>query len=566
MIKNRFSYSVNDYIFTIIVILFAYLINNFYGFLGINVGDSFQTFDSGNRVLKGDLPFRDYWSVDGGPAIDIIQSLFFKIFGVSWSSYVIHASILNSIFAFSVYLFSRSNNIPETKSLFFAILAGLTMYPAAGTPQVDHHSIIIGSTTLIFFFTFIKKRNFKPLLFIPTVFLFCFFFKQVPTAYYSIIIFIIAAIYAVFLKENKIIINLFIGTLIAFLIFFLIFKINNILIADVYKQYISLVLNGFSSRINDQNETLFLDNILKIKYIILLLIPFILIIRNKIKKFNLKSKKDHHFYLDAYLFFTIMLSSILHESYTDNQSVTFGLLPIYSILMISLVEKNKNKIIFYTFCVLLIISGLRLLNANQSYLILLTFPILIYFLKSKFSFSFKKNSTLILIYSLIVSLLNFENLIKNRGWFDIVDPNWNNAIQAKKIDSKFNGLVWLSNTKDVEKEIFYTRDTLSYLKLLDENYIIITDFQIYNAILNKKNFSPVKYWQKNLTYPSKENKYKSEFDNFFKKKINNYEVKKIIITKDGVSFDINDFMWLKKCTSEKEAGEFFEAYKIINKC
>ena len=104
MIKNRFSYSTNDYIFTIIIILSAYLINNYFGFLGINGGDSFQTFDSGSRVLKGDLPFRDYWSVDGGPAIDIMQGLFFKIFGIDWSSYVIHASVLNSIFAFSVYL------------------------------------------------------------------------------------------------------------------------------------------------------------------------------------------------------------------------------------------------------------------------------------------------------------------------------------------------------------------------------------------------------------------------------------------------------------------------------
>ena len=200
MIKNRFSYSTNDYIFTIIIILSAYLINNYFGFLGINGGDSFQTFDSGSRVLKGDLPFRDYWSVDGGPAIDIMQGLFFKIFGIDWSSYGIHASVLNSIFAFSVYLFSRLNNISETKSLLFAILGGLTMYPAAGTPQVDHHSIIIGSLSLIFFFELLKKKNFKPLIFIPTIFLFCFFLKQVPTAYYSIAILIIAIIYSVFLK------------------------------------------------------------------------------------------------------------------------------------------------------------------------------------------------------------------------------------------------------------------------------------------------------------------------------------------------------------------------------
>ena len=103
MIKNRFFLTKNDYFFIIITIICAYQINNYFGFIGINSADSFQTFDSGYRVMKGDLPFRDYWVVSGGPFIDIMQSFFFKVLGVSWSTYVIHASILNSIFLFWIY-------------------------------------------------------------------------------------------------------------------------------------------------------------------------------------------------------------------------------------------------------------------------------------------------------------------------------------------------------------------------------------------------------------------------------------------------------------------------------
>ena len=95
------------------------------------------------------------------------------------------------------------------------------MYPAAGTPQVDHHAIIIGTISLIFFFTLLKKKKFKPIIFIPIIFLFCFFIKQVPTTYYAILITIVSLIYAIFLKENKIIINLFLGSFIALIFFFL---------------------------------------------------------------------------------------------------------------------------------------------------------------------------------------------------------------------------------------------------------------------------------------------------------------------------------------------------------
>ena len=62
---------------------------------------------------------------------------------------------------------------------------------------------------------------------------------------------------------------------------------------------------------------------------------------------------------------------------------------------------------------------------------------------------------------------------------------------------------------------------MTYLRNLDsnENYILISDYQIYNLILDKKDFSPVKYWHRNATYPSKKHKLRKNFELFFKKKI-----------------------------------------------
>ena len=83
--------------------------------------DDLQNFNSGFRVLNGDFPFRDYYSITG-PILDIWQSNIYKIFGINWQSLVIHASLLNSIFAISVFFFLRKLNfqgLPNKASKFW---------------------------------------------------------------------------------------------------------------------------------------------------------------------------------------------------------------------------------------------------------------------------------------------------------------------------------------------------------------------------------------------------------------------------------------------------------------
>jgi len=566
MIKNKTTLILNDYIIGIVVAVVAYQINNYFGFIGLNPTDSFLIFGSGDRVLKGDLPFKDYWIVSGGPLIDIMQSFVFKILGVSWSSFVIHASILNSIFSISIFFYARLTKLSKKTSLFFAILSSFIMYPAAGTPQTDHHSIIIGSISLIFFIIFLKKKNYTPLFFFPIIFLGCFFIKQVPAAYYIILICLISLFYYLFKKQKEIIINLLLGSIIAFAVFFLILKINNILVLDVYKQYVALIIQGFNVRVDSYAKTLVFDNILKIKYIILLLIPFVVIVAQNLKKIELRKKES--FYLDIYLFMGLIVSSALHESYTNNQSVTFGLLPIYSIIILSLIKENKSKILFYIFSALSIIGVLRLINENEIYLILLIIFPLIYFFGSKYNISLKKTSSLVIVYTLLIALLYFETIVRNRYWHDIVNPNWDNAVAAEQIDLKLKGLVWLSGESNTQKEILNIENNLSYLKSLDENYIIITNYQIYSAILDIQNFSPVRYWWNKLSYPSKGNKYRNEFDVFFQNKINKNNVKKIIVLSDinQENVDINEFEWLKDCTLRSQENEKIKILNVTTQC
>ena len=60
--------------------LFSIIVNQHYGNQGAFPMDSFHFFDSGYRVLNGDIPFVDYWLVKG-PLLDYIQALLFYMFG-----------------------------------------------------------------------------------------------------------------------------------------------------------------------------------------------------------------------------------------------------------------------------------------------------------------------------------------------------------------------------------------------------------------------------------------------------------------------------------------------------
>ena len=91
-ISKPISKKQKEIFYFLILLFFSISFNQYYGYLGINPIDSFFSFNSGFDVLNGHFPFKDYWTITG-PFIDLIQAIFFKIFGVSWFSYVLHASV-----------------------------------------------------------------------------------------------------------------------------------------------------------------------------------------------------------------------------------------------------------------------------------------------------------------------------------------------------------------------------------------------------------------------------------------------------------------------------------------
>ena len=222
MLQKKLILIYNNKILIIFLAISAFFINYYYGFIGIMPMDNTVLFNGGYRVLKGYIPFTDYWLVTG-PLLDYINALFFKLFGVSWSTYIIHSSIINSLLALSSFYFFQTINLSKLYSLIYALLISILFYPVVGTPFVDHHSMFF---LIISFYSLIiatKNKNTNYFFLIPSLLVLSFLSKQTPAVYGIISLFFLIIFYFFLNKENykKILLNSIFGSIISLLILFL---------------------------------------------------------------------------------------------------------------------------------------------------------------------------------------------------------------------------------------------------------------------------------------------------------------------------------------------------------
>ena len=198
-------------LYLIILFFFSISINQHYGYIGVFPLDTFLFFDSGYRTLNGYFPFKDYWVITG-PLLDIIQSIFFKIFGVSWFSYVLHASVFNFIISFATFYTLVKFELNIHFSFFYALLVSIIAYPIAGTPFIDHHSTIFSLLALYSFILSIKTKSDFYWFFTPIFLGLAFLSKQTPAAYIGIIIMSASFVYFINNLNFKKILLFFSGT------------------------------------------------------------------------------------------------------------------------------------------------------------------------------------------------------------------------------------------------------------------------------------------------------------------------------------------------------------------
>ena len=121
--------------------IFSLLINQYFANRGVFPIDSFLSFDAAFNIISGNHPFKDYWLITG-PFVDYIQALFFLIFGINWTSYVLHASTLNTLLCLFSFYYFLNLGLKNFYAFIYSLGVAILAYPSIGTPFIDHHSVI----------------------------------------------------------------------------------------------------------------------------------------------------------------------------------------------------------------------------------------------------------------------------------------------------------------------------------------------------------------------------------------------------------------------------------------
>ena len=513
--KNK---SIKDFLYIFFISLSAIIFTFYSGYRGIFPLDSFVIYDGGYKVLNGHHPFKDYWSISG-PILDYIQSIFFKVFGINWFSYVLHAASINLLLSLLIYFFFSQLGLKKIYCFIYSLGVSVLGYPSVGTPFMDHHASIFSLIAILFLFLAIKKED-KIYWFLSPFFLFfSFMSKQIPSSY-LLILFLIIIIFFLYLenfKKIKIVYPLILGGIISIFLFIFALKGNDIPFENFLIQYILYPLEIGSGRISGLTFN-YGTIVSKFKFIYIAILPLLFVFYKISKKSNLKLEEKKEMLLIAFLVLSLGIF-IYTQILTKNQILIFFLIPF----VLGVVHYFCNKYYMISF--------------------------LYYFL----------------ITILIITTFKYHTRFNiNKKFMELNDVDLNLSINAKILDSSLNNVQWI--TPHYPKKPNYELQQLLALKniiILDKsNKIIMTNYQILPSISKIKNFSPNK-WLDLMSEPNIKSKFFLIYKNFFIEKLKQQNIETIYIMGHKIKY-INNIL-KKNCYKQLPVNEI--AYKIeISSC
>ena len=478
-----------NFIYLFFVLLISFLANQYYAYLGVFPIDTFLIFNSGYDLLNGVLPFKDVWTIKG-PFIDLVQAIFFKIFGVSWFSYSSHASLFNSIFALSTFWTLKKFELDLKYCFLYSILASLLMYPTYGIPFSDHHVSILSLLSMYSFLLAIKTKESFYWAFIPILLFLAFFSKQVPASYFLILISLISIFYFYFNFNLKNIFLIIVSSLTIVTVFFSIVFIAKIPISSIIEQYFLFPISLGETRTEWVFPLEFKRVVWRHKLIyISLAIPIYILIKN-FKSSNKIFQNENFIILTLIGTLTIF---VFHQLMTINGLFIFFLIPI--------------------FCGFSHCFSKKYFKTNN---------LIIYFLVSL---------------SFISTIYYQEKYISKRDTLLLRNVDLSKAVDAGMIDPKLKKLKWITNfyPDNPKEEISNLLEVLNILKKDKRNKMLVTDYQFITVILSMEDYAVSRFWWGHHGYPDKNNKYFNVWKKFLISKIkeNNIEVIYTIVPMAG---------------------------------
>jgi len=481
--------------------------------------DNLVLYNGGYRILKGYVPFNDYWLITG-PLLDYLNSIFFYLLGVSWKSFLIHSSLFNVLISVSTYLLLVNLNLKKEWSLFYSILFAVLMYPSVGTPFVDHHSTIFILLAFYSLIVGINNGNYFYITIIPTLSVLSFLSKQTPSAYGILGLFFLIIFYIILEKKSakKVIISLIKGSIFSLIILFIFFYLTKINLNNFIDQYILYAQTIGNIRIHIAGFEI-LNLLIEFKFIFIFLIAlFCIIFYIPKKKLN---KNKHYFNITVIITFSLLM--ILHQKLTFNQNYIFFLIPLLAaflhIYFVFIFPKKKILLTFFTIVCLLSVT--------------------------KYHLRFNEH----------------------RKFNELENVNIDKAIDAKILHKSLSGLKWITANypNNPKKEI---NDLKNAMKIINQDLtkkIILTNYQFIAPALSIYDYSPNQWHHPTVSFPIKNQKYFNKYKDFFIKNINKNNILTIYTVGLGEK-NLVELILDESCFEKKQKGNIVFHHKLIKYC
>ena len=477
-------------------------------------------------------PIRDFW-VFSGIFVDYSQALFFKVFGLNWSSYVIHSAFVNSCITifFLFFLYKKKLNI--YLCFFYTLCFSLLCYSQSGTPFSYFHSLIFSLFAIFSFLLGVDTKKNVYWILIPVFMFLSFFSNQTPSAYINILLILFSTYYFLFFKRFLNFCSFIIGTLISFFFIIFFFYFNHVGLEDFIYQYILFPITIGTSRIKG-DSTAFLsltdkfdfNNLInQFKFIHLFIIPLLIIFYldyiNKIKRYLVSEEKTSILFL-----ILCSVALIFHQLITANQIFIFCLIPVLASYFNLIYIKNLFKVKYLQF---LIIFSVMLITAKYHY-----------------------------------------RYNVHRYFMDLEKVNFSKMIDAEILDPKLKNLKWITPeySEDPMKEVILLKDAINILKNDNRNKMVITHYSFLSLLTGQNLHMPSRWYLSNNTYPHSDHKYFNFYKSFFLRNYTKDNIQVIyIIDKSGSDFDDFKKVFNDICFNNKKVNEItfiFEPFKCKN--
>jgi hypothetical protein len=181
----------------LVIFVFTAGVNQYYGYDGYMPLDQSMIYNGAWWLLSGQTPYVDFWTPYGTIPI-LVQAGIFRAFGVSWTNYVLQASLMTRFFATCVMFAGLRLGLTLSVAALFGAIACVIAYPPMSTPYVDNHAAIVSSLLVLGIVLGIMDADKRPMwwLLAPPLAIVAFLCKQSPTlfvvAFYGVAIFFTA--------------------------------------------------------------------------------------------------------------------------------------------------------------------------------------------------------------------------------------------------------------------------------------------------------------------------------------------------------------------------------------